>query len=408
MDNNKYKQICINCGKEFSNGFQTLCDHCNSLIDIEYEISKVNIKNDSNILIKYFDLLPIKKKENIIWNGCGNTPCFRAENLGKVLGNDNIYLKDETKNPTWTTKDRMASVVLSYFKELGIKKLVVSSTGNSSTSLAHTVNMFPFFELYVFTGSEFANRLNFDASPNVRIISLDGASFYESSVEAEKFAKKNGILYDSGFFNPARREGLKLAFLEACDQIKKSPDWYFQAVSSAMGVYGTYKAAEQYVQMGRINKIPKLCCVQQDSCAPMVHAWNEKSPYIKKNHIVNNPTGLAKAILRGNPSKSYPYIYNIVDKSGGSIEKVTQKEILFAKELVLKTENIDICSTSACTIAALKNLIDRNIISRTEVVVINLTGRDRKPNSLQNSSPYIYKIKESMWRKKDFWLNFHI
>jgi threonine synthase len=408
MINNKLKHSCVVCGKEYPNTFDIFCDNCNGFIDIDYDMNKVTIKQDNNPLLKYFDLLPVLQQDNLTWIGCGNTPCIHAKTLGKLLGSDNLYLKDETKNPTWTTKDRMASVVLSYFKEHGIKTFATSSTGNSSTSLATAVNMFPFLKLYIFTGVEFADRLNFEISPNLKIISLEGATFVEASQEAAKFAKANGIVSEAGFFNPARREGLKLAFMEACDQMGKSPDWYFQAVSSAMGVYGTYKAAGQYHQLGRIDKIPKFCCVQQDLCSPMVKAWEEKSSIIEKHHIFEKPSGLAKAILRGNPQRSYPYIYNIVKETGGEFVMVTQKEIIEAQELVLKTEKIDICPTSACTIAALKKMLGNGVVKREEVVLVNLTGRERADTSFPKGKSDIKPIKESMWRRENFWLDYQV
>ena len=73
---------------------------------------------------------------------------------------------------------------------------------------------------------------------------MRGASFVEAADYAVAYARQHKLVSESGFFNPARREGLKLAFLEACDQVPEPIDWYVQAVSSAMGVYGAFKGAK--------------------------------------------------------------------------------------------------------------------------------------------------------------------
>ena len=404
----KFKYICVDCKKEYPHAFNTFCEKCKGLIDVEYNLSNAAINQDSNPFLRYFDLLPILDKNNLICLDNKKTPCIRAHTLGKLLCSDNIYLKDETKNPTGTTKDRMASIVLSSFKELGITKFVASSTGNSSVSLATIINKHPFSTLYIVIGSEFADRLDFEITQNIKLILLEGATFDEASTEAGKFAKAKGIVNEAGFFNPARREGLKITFMEACDQMERSPDWYFQAVSSAMGVYGVYKAAKQYYEIGRISRIPQFCCIQQDTCCPMVKAWEEDSRIIEIRHIFKNPSGLAKAILRGNPEQTYPYIYDIVKECGGTFVMVSQKEIREAQELVMETEKIAICATSACTIAALKKMLENGTVTRDEVVLVNLTGMEKNNTGLHKSISNIEPIRESEWRSENFWLEYNL
>jgi threonine synthase len=94
--------------------------------------------------------------------------------------------------------------------------------------------------------------------------------------------------------------------MEATDQIPAPIDWYVQAVSSAMGVYGTYKGAKELLALGHISRLPRLLCVQQETCCPMVRAWQAGSETIRPQDIVHKPEGIAKAILRGDPSRAYP------------------------------------------------------------------------------------------------------
>ena len=395
----RIQHSCVKCGKKFAHAAIFFCDQCDGFVDVDYDLSRVDIREHENPLMRYFDLLPIANPQNLLWVDCGNTPCVHAAELGKALGIRRLYLKDETLNPTWTTKDRMASVVLSFFNEIGVREFVTSSTGNSSTSLAAGVIKYPFFTLHLFVAADFLDRLNFRRAPNIKVYSLEGATFVEAFAEAGKFAAKNGILSERGFFNPARREGLKLAFLEAVDQMPVPPDWYFQAVSSAMGVYGAYKGAMQYVSLGRLKKVPKFCCVQQDLCSPMVNAWQEHSPVIRPHHIVHKPAGIARAILRGNPTRTYPYAYNIVKQCGGAFVLVTQDEIRQARTMIWELEGIPACANSACTIAALKKMLAAGSIDKEEVVLINITGRERDDTHLSLSPADVTVWPEDRWRR---------
>lgn len=397
----RIQHACVKCGKQYPHAPIFFCDHCKGFIDIDYDLSMVNIVENDNPLKRYMDLLPVADPENLLWVGCGNTPCVHARSLGRLLGMRHLYLKDETSNPTWTTKDRMASVVLSYFNEVGVKEFITSSTGNSSTSLAAGVIKYPIFKLHLFIAADFLDRLNIEPASNIVVYSLKGATFVEAFAEAGRFASKRNIISERGFFNPARREGLKLAFLEAVDQMPVSPNWYFQAVSSAMGVYGAYKGASQYVALGRLAKMPKFCCVQQDLCSPMVKAWQDNSPVIREHHIFHRPSGIARAILRGNPTRTYPFIYNIIKRWGGDFVMVTQSEILEARQMIWEMEGIPACANSACTIAALKKMLAQGHIDREEVVLANLTGRERDDTHSTLSPDDVIVWEEDQWRHND-------
>ena len=372
-----FQQRCVKCGKAFPHAATFFCDACDGFLDVDYDLSRVRLRHSDNPLERYFDLLPVRDAANQLWLGCGNTPCLHARELGRKLGLERLYLKDETANPTWTTKDRMASVVLSFFRDVGVREFVSSSTGNSSTALAVGAQKHPEFTVHLFVAEDFLDRVNIADSPNVRVYVLEGGTFVEAFQTAAEFAKQRGLLAERGFFNVSRREGLKLAFLEALDQLPAAPDWYFQAVSSAMGVYGAYKGALQYRGLGRLAHLPRFCCVQQETCCPMVKAWNDGSPVIQPQHLVPHPTGIAKAILRGDPRRSYPAIYPIVKATGGQFVSVNEEEILAAQELVQSLEGIRACATSSCTVAAVQKLRERGMIAADELVVLNITGRER-------------------------------
>ncbi|HWP46992.1 MAG TPA: pyridoxal-phosphate dependent enzyme [Candidatus Limnocylindrales bacterium] len=370
----KLTHRCNQCQKTFPHAYTPKCTYCGGLVDIYYDLSRVKIYDSPHSLEKYFDLLPIQDSQNLLPLGEGNTPCVHAKALGEALGLKQVFLKVESRNPTGTTKDRMAAVVLSFFKELQITEFVSSSTGNSSNALAYGILKYPYFKMHLFIGGEFQERVRFsDFNPGVLLHVLTGRTFAEAFNQAREYAFHHHLPFEAGFFNPARREGLKLAFLEAVDQVPVEIRWYFQAVSSAMGVYGTYKGAKEFQTLGRIRYIPRMVCVQQEGCCPMVKAFEEGSPVIREHHIVKNPKGIAKAILRGNPVTSYPYIYRLVQETKGTFISVTETEIKEAKALLFQLEKIDCGYTAATTVAALRKLADQRAIPPEEGVLLNLT-----------------------------------
>jgi threonine synthase len=345
------------------------------MIDIRYDISRIKFRNDPNPLRRFFDLLPIRDESNLCWLGEGNTPTIHARQLGHFLGLRRLFLKDETRNPTCSTKDRMASAVLSYFRELGVSEFACSSTGNSSTSFAAGVARFDGFKLHVFVGRDFLHRMNFDSSERVKVYWVQDATFAEAHECAKAFAAATpGVTGERGFFNPARREGLKLAFLEGVLVMPAAPHWYLQAASSGMGVYGTWRGAQQLFRMGRLSRLPRLVCVQQDTCAPMVHSFRAGSPVTRPEDVVHDPVGIAEAILRGNPTATYPHLQRVVKESGGLFEAVSEAEIRDAQRMLFELEGIEACPSAATTIAAARKLHAQGVIDTDEVIFANITG----------------------------------
>jgi threonine synthase len=296
-----------------------------------------------------------------------------AGTLGEALGLERVYLKVESANPTGTTKDRMAATVLSMFREIGVSEFISSSTGNSSNALGHAIACHPYFRMHLFMGEAFRSRFRCEG-PGVVVHALEGKDFTAAFNHARDLAHATGRPFEGGFFNPARREGLKTAYFEAVDQIPHEIDWYFQASSSAMGVNGTAKGARELAAVGRIRRVPRMVCVQQESCAPLVNGFDDDSPTLLPRHIVERPSGVAKAILRGNPSGCYPYVYRMLKETNGLAVRVSEREILDAQRDVLQLEGVSCCTDAATTVAALRKLAAAKAVGRRDVVLLNLTG----------------------------------
>jgi len=288
------------------------------------------------------------------------------------MGLSRVHLKLEAANPSGTTKDRMASVVLSRFRELGVEEFVTSSTGNSSNALALGLEKHPGPRMHLFIGEAFAARFRYEHA-GVELHVLADRDFSEAFAAARAYAHDRGVPFEAGFFNPLRREGLKTAYLEAVDQVEGSIDWYVQASSSAMGVYGTAKGADELLALGRIERVPRMVCVQQETCAPIVRGVERDLPALPEDLVVREPHGIVQAILRGDPRGCYPYVHRMLRATGGTAISVSEWEILTAQERLFEHEGIRCGLAAATTIAALKKLTERGLVGADDGVLLNLT-----------------------------------
>jgi threonine synthase len=368
---------CTSCGRRLSDGYFPFCPTCGAMSDVSYDLGAVELHESENPYVRFLDLLPVAHPA-VLPVDASYTPTVHARALGAELGMPSLYLKDETGLPTRTTKDRMAAVALAYLHECGVRRFTTSSTGNSSSAYAHAIARTPGLVMYLFTASAFRRRLALPRGDQVEDVVLDGATFVEAFDAAGEFARRHGLVSERGFFNPGRREGLKLAWLEAAEQVPGPIDWYVQAVSSAMGVYGVFKGARELHALGRIERLPRLLCVQQESCAPMVSAWQAGSEQIRAADIVERPSGIAEAILRGNPTRVYPHVRRIVIESGGSLLAVSEQQIRRAHRMLEKLEGISTCYAAAAALAGLIELRRQRGLSPTDTVLVNLTGGMRQ------------------------------
>ena len=384
FDGATFRTFCTGCGVVLGPAFTPFCLDCGAMSDVEYDLPRAQLHDDDNPYLRFRDLLPINDNA-LLPPDARPTRSVHATRLGERLGMPWLYLKDETMQPTGTTKDRMAGVALAYLYEGGTSGFCTSSTGNSSTAYAQAIVRIPDLVMYLFTAEQFADRIHAPDTGQVVNFLCRDATFVEAFDAARQHAIANGLTSERGFFNPGRREGLKLAWLEAVDQVPRPIDWYVQAVSSAMGVYGVSKGAEQLHEMGVSDRLPHLLCVQQESCAPMVTAWESGSDKIRPEDVADRPTGIAQAILRGNPTAAYPPVRAQVIKMGGAFISVSEREIRDARTWAEDDEGISPCFAAAAALAGAAKLRRLGDLPVDDTVLVNLTGRERhEPASIRD------------------------
>lgn len=201
-------------------------------------------------------------------------------------------------------------------------------------------------------------------------------TFVGAGAAAQKFARENGLFWEGGFFNYARREGLKMSYIEAYQQMPTNPTHVFQAISSGMGLLGGYKGAVELNRMGLMETLPAFVGVQEEVCAPMVSAWNAGRATVAQEDIIENPDGIAHAIQRGDPTNTYPYMRAMCTNTNGALVAARTTDMHMAKGL-LESLGFDACYAAAACLAGAMRMAQEGSLNPDSDLLIVLTGAER-------------------------------
>jgi len=383
---------CLECGSLSPFSLITpVCPNCGSdLLEARYDYGHIaktlprQLPNRPFTLWRYHELLPINNSIGDLSMGEGGTPMFRAANLGMMLGNSNIFIKDERQEPTASFKDRQAAVSIAALKEAGITELALASTGNVAISYSAYAARAG-IRLWVFLTSLVpAVKMRETAIYGTQVVKVTG-SYDQAKKTAAEFARQRGIYLDKGALSIPSLESMKTIAFEASEQLTamagprsagsspwRVPDWYIQSVSGGMGPLGVIKGFDELMQMGLIDHFPKFGLFQVEGCAPMVHAW-------KQNKDVAQPVAVPHTsiitLATGDPGRTYSLLRKkILAKSAGFFEMISDEEAYRAMHLLAKMEGISVEPAAAVAIAGVIKLVRSGEIKPNETVVINCTG----------------------------------
>ncbi|MEV6256974.1 pyridoxal-phosphate dependent enzyme [Nocardia sp. NPDC051911] len=372
----KFYLACTVCSWRCDAEFELRCPQCSSALDAVLDLAAARPSEGQHPELAYFDFLPVESREFLDDGISVRTPCRPAPSVGAAIGVPRLWVKDESRQPTGTTKDRLAAVVLAVFRQFGIKEWATSSTGNSATALARAVRRDQTMRAHFFCGRDFVAEHEHLVDDQITLTVVDG-DYAAAGRAGQQHAARYGLTWEGGFFNWARREGLKLAYLEAFDEMNVQPDIVVQAISSGMGIMAAHKGAREYLQLGRLEAMPSFIMVQESTCAPMATAWRAGRTELTDADVVVDPAGLARAILLGDGRSSYGYMRDIATDSGGGIVSVSQRELVEARAMLRELEGLDVCYAAAATIAAVRAEAAAGRIAPDQVTLVNLTGRQR-------------------------------
>ena len=323
----------------------------------------------AGILETYREFLPVTDATPLITMGEGNTPLVKSNRLGKELGCEELYFKLEGCNPTGSFKDRGMVVAMAKALEDGSRAVMCASTGNTSASAAAYGAYCDLPVLVLIPKGEVAmGKLAQAMAYGARILMING-NFDSALALARAFTCKHSVTLVNSV-NPHRLEGQKTGAFEIIESLGDAPDYLFIPVGNAGNITAYWRGFREYQGAGRSLRLPKMMGFQAEGAAPIV-----------RGAPVANPQTIASAIRIGNPA-SWQGAVDARDSSGGTIDMVSDDEILDAYRMIASKEGIFCEPASAAAFAGLVKMCRQGLNLEGQRVVCIFTGNGLKDPDL--------------------------
>lgn len=375
---------CAKCGKTYDMSNVPANDGCGGRIDFEFDIelmketiTKENLAKRTPGLWKYFELMPLNDRKNIVTAGEGGTPLIASNRLGNEWGMKNLDFKIETVNPSGSFKDRPICVGVSKALEDGVRTVSAASSGNAAASMS----------TYAARGGLQAVVFVPEDAPKGKLIHLRtlGAKVFRvkkvqegvdpTTTLLELACKEFGWTPTPSFgpFNCFQFEGTKSLGYEIAEQTGwEPPDWILFPTGSGGLMAGTMKGFWEFQQMGLIDNIPRPVVVQPEGCAPIVRAFRDNQDPLEITPWDSNET------VAGGLADPFPWDGDAALKylklAKGDVIAVSDDAIEESLVMLGKYEGVFAEPSGVAAVAGLKELINQGTIDRSDRVVVPITG----------------------------------
>ena len=370
---------CTSCGlrHEWSR-LQNLCTACHKPLFAIVDLAKAGraltrevLPTREKSLWRYRELLPLPADAETVSLGEGGTPLLRATRLGGELGLSNLWIKDESQNPTQSFKARGMAVAVSMAKYLGASKLAVPSAGNAGGALAAYAARAG-LEAHIFMPRDTPRANIIECRELGAHVALVDGLITDCGAEIARRKTTEGWFDMSTLKEPYRVEGKKTLGYELAEQFDwQLPDVILYPTGGGTGLIGMWKAFDEMEVLGWIGKKrPRMFSVQATGCAPIVRAFeNGDSTAAEFPDAHTCASGLRVPRAIGDF-----LILNILRRSNGGAVAVDDKEMIRITREVGSSEGLFVAPEGAACFAALKSLCRAGKIASSERVVIFNTG----------------------------------
>jgi threonine synthase len=381
---------CRECGQVYPAEARYVCENCFGPLEAYYDraaqkenVSRTDISAGPRNLWRYAPFLPSRYDTRIDLND-GWTPLLKAENLGRALGLRNLYLKNDTVNPTFSFKDRVVAVAGAKALELGMRALACASTGNLAGAVAaHAARAG--LDAFVFIPADLEPaKITSAAIYGATVIAVEGD--YD---QVNRLATEAAEEYGWGFCNinlrPYYAEGSKTLAFEVAEQLGwRAPDRVIVPIASGALYTKIWKGYDEFLETGLIEGAPpKMMGAQAMGCSPVAAAFARGDKEIRpvKAHSI------AKSLAIGNPADGR-YALEVARQSGGAIVAAPESSIADSMALLARTEGIFGETATGVVISALRQLTEARAIDPDEVVVAYVTGNGLKTREVVEGTPF--------------------
>ncbi|CCW35459.1 L-threonine synthase [Chthonomonas calidirosea] len=373
---------CRECGKEYPLAPVHVCELCFGPLEvklnwelIEKRVTRESIAAGPPSMWRYWDLLPVEGPPTVGKN-VGWTPLVKAERLGRELGLNNLYVKNDAVNhPTLSFKDRVVAVALTKAREFGYDTVACASTGNLANSVAaHAAE--GGFRSYIFIPADLEQgKVVGTLIYGTNVLAVSGC--YD---EVNRLCAEAGDRYGWGFVNinlrPFYGDGSKTYGYEIAEQLGwRAPDHVIVPCAGGSLISKIYKGLKELERLGLLDGPvnTRMYAAQATGCSPITTAIKTEAAVFRPQR----PNTIARSIAIGNPADGYTAI-ETVRKSGGWAEDVTDEEVVEGIRLLARTEGIFTETAGGVTVSVTKKLAEQGRFGKDDVVVIAITGNGLK------------------------------
>jgi threonine synthase len=372
---------CRNCGKREALGVAYVCAACFGPLEVEYDLGAVagrldraTIERRAPGIWRYVELLPVTEQPRRSL-AVGSTPLVHADRLGPVLGIENLWLKDDSRNPTLSFKDRAVAVAAARAREFGITTLACASTGNlaGATAAAAAALGMP---AYVFIPADLEPaKVDHALAYGATVVPIDG-TYDDVNRLCLEIADETGWGFVNINLRPFYAEGSKTLAFEIAESLGwESPDVVVAPIASGAMFTKLAKGFGELAELGLIERRPiRFVGGQAAGCAPVATAWEKGTTTIEP---VRRPETIVRSLAIGNPADGR-YSVALANESEGSIEAIADETTAAAIRQLAALEGIYAETTGGVTVAAAAAARRRGVIREGDRVVALITGNGLK------------------------------
>ncbi|MDQ6717101.1 MAG: threonine synthase, partial [Gemmatimonadota bacterium] len=358
---------CANCHAEYSaTELHNLCTKCGKPLLARYDLTRISkiltkaaLRTRNADLWRYRELLPVRNEENIVCLGEGWTPLLSAPRLGKALGMDSLFIKDESVNPTGSFKARGMALAVSMAKELGATKLAVPSAGNAGGALA-AYSARAGLECFIFMPSDTPEANIIECRVMGAHVTLIDGLITDCGAEVARRKEAEGWFDVSTLKEPYRVEGKKTLGYEIAEQMEWIlPDVIVYPTGGGTGLIGMWKAFDEMERLGWIGrKRPKMVTVQPNGCAPIVRAFEAGERFAEE---FKNAATVASG-LRVPKAVGDFLILDAIRESGGTAVTVSDERLIEGARTMARTEGVFASPEGGACVPAASDLLQAGVI----------------------------------------------
>jgi len=372
---------CRECGRTFPEEALHVCEFCFGPLEVDYDydaiastISRDAIEQGPRSIWRYAPLLPVDGRDPVSL-GAGFTPLVRAERLGAELGLKDLWIKDDTANPTGSFKDRVVSVALTKARQLGFKVAACASTGNLANSVAAHAARAGMASVVLIPSNLEKAKITMTAVFGGQVIAVDGTYDDVNRLCAELTSERAEWAFVNVNVRAYYAEGSKTLAFEIAEQLGwHAPDHVVVPVASGSQLTKVAKGFKELAAVGLIDPHEvRISGAQAEGCAPVATAFARGIDAIEPV----KPNTIAKSLAIGNPADGH-YALDAINGSGGSCGAVSDAEIVEGIQLLARCEGIFAETAGGVTIATLAQLAQRGVIDPSERTVAIVSGHGLK------------------------------